>query len=193
MLKRTVIAVCVLAQLGLSGCDANASFGTSRAAPVLNGALQVGVPPGFCIDTKASRASHDAAVILMGRCSDAVKAKPALITVSIGKAGSAGVMTAGGPALAAFFTSRRGRSMLSRDGRANDVAVIAAVGVDDAFLMRLKDRALGDYWRAVIAVKGRLVTISATGSAAIPLDTADSRALIDITLKSLRAANAGQG
>ena len=37
------------------------------------------------------------AVILMGRCTDAMKAKPALITVSIGQGGSAGVMTAGGP------------------------------------------------------------------------------------------------
>ena len=75
----------------------------------------------------------------MGRCTDAVKSIPALISVSIGQGGSAGVMSAGGPALAAFFASDQGRATLSRDGRASSVTILEALGSDDAFLLHLQD------------------------------------------------------
>lgn len=163
--------------------------GSSRAAAVLDGALNVGVPAGYCIDQKASRAGKDAAVVLMGRCSDAGRATPALITVSIGKSGSAGVLTAGGQVLAEYFTSDQGRATLSRDGRASDVRVIQAVGVEGAFLLHLLDRDIGEYWRAVIGVNGRLVTISATGTETVPLGAEDSRKLIDVSVKAMQKAN----
>lgn len=175
----------------LAACVSGAGFTSSRAAPVLGGALQVGVPPGYCIDGKASRETKSSAVILMGRCTDAMKAKPALISVSVGQAGSGGVMTAGGPALAAFFTSAQGRATLSRDGRAKDIKVIEALGSGDAFLLHLQDRTVGEYWRAVISIQGRLVTVSTTGTAEVPLPQKDGRALLETTLKALRGANPG--
>lgn len=175
--------------LTLASCQVGGGMTSSRAAPVLGGALQIGVPAGYCIDGKASRESRDSAVFLMGRCSDAMKATPALITVSIGQGGSAGVMTAGGPALAAFFASNQGRAMLSRSGRAGDVKIIAALGSGDAFLLHLQDRNVGEYWRAVIGVKGRLVTVSATGTDDIRLDPAEGRKIVEQTLDALRAAN----
>lgn len=175
--------------LTLASCQVGSGFTSSRAAPVLGGALQIGVPPGYCIDGKASRESRDTAVILMGRCSDAMKATPALITVSIGPGGSAGVMTAGGPALAAFFASKQGRATLSRSGRAGDVKIIAALGAGDAFLLHLQDRNVGEYWRAVIGVKARLVTLSATGTDEIRLDPAEGRKILEKALDALRAAN----
>lgn len=173
----------------LASCQLGSGFSSSRAAPVLGGALQVGVPPGYCIDGKASRESRDTAVILMGRCSDAMTATPALITVSIGQGGSAGVMTAGGAALATFFTSAQGRATLSRSGRAGDVKVIEALGSGDAFLLHLQDRNVGDYWRAVIGVKARLVTLSATGTDEVRLAPAEGRKILEIALAALRAAN----
>lgn len=175
--------------LALASCQVGSGFTSSRAAPVLGGALQIGVPPGYCIDGKASRESRDTAVILMGRCTDAMKATPALITVSIGQGGSAGVMTAGGPALAAFFASTQGRATLSRSGRAGDVKIIAALGAGDAFLLHLQDRNVGEYWRAVIGVKARLVTLSATGTDALPLDPAEGRKILEEAVQALRAAN----
>ena len=175
--------------LTLASCQVGSGFTSSRAAPVLGGALQIGVPPGYCIDGKASREVRDTAVILMGRCSDAMKAIPALITVSVGQGGSAGVMTAGGPALAAFFASKQGRAMLSRSGRASDIKVIAALGSGDAFLLHLQDRNVGEYWRAVIGVKARLVTLSATGTDEVRLDPAEGRKILEKALDALRAAN----
>lgn len=185
----TRLAVVLAALLTLAGCQLGSGFTSSRAAPVLGGALNIGVPPGYCIDGKASRESRDSAVFLMGRCSDAMTATPALITVTIGQGGSAGVMTAGGPALAAFFSSKQGRAMLSRSGRAGDVKIIAALGAGDAFLLHLQDRNVGEYWRAVIGVKARLVTLSATGTDEIRLDPAEGRKILEQALDALRAAN----
>lgn len=185
----TRLAVVLTAILTLASCQLGSGFTSSRAAPVLGGALNIGVPPGYCIDGKASRESRDSAVFLMGRCSDAMTATPALITVTIGQGGSAGVMTAGGPALAAFFSSKQGRAMLSRSGRAGDVKIIAALGAGDAFLLHLQDRNVGEYWRAVIGVKARLVTLSATGTDEIRLDPAEGRKILEQALDALRAAN----
>ena len=186
-LTRLTAVFCI--GMALASCQIGSGFTSSRTAPVLGGALQVGVPPGYCIDGKASRESRDSAVILMGRCTDAMTAAPALITVSIGQGGSAGVMTAGGPALATFFSSKQGRATLSRSGRAGDVKVIAALGSGDAFLLHLQDRNVGEYWRAVIGVKARLVTISATGTDDVRLDPAEGRKILEKTLDALRAAN----
>ena len=186
-LTRLTAVFCI--GMALASCQIGSGFTSSRTAPVLGGALQVGVPPGYCIDGKASRESRDSAVMLMGRCTDAMTAAPALITVSIGQGGSAGVMTAGGPALATFLSSKQGRATLSRSGRAGDVKVIAALGSGDAFLLHLQDRNVGEYWRAVIGMKARLVTISATGTDDVRLDPAEGRKILEKTLDALRAAN----
>lgn len=182
-------ATCLGALVALAGCQFEPGFGGARSAPVLDGAIEIGVPAGYCIDGGASREARDGVVILMGRCTDEVSAIPALLSVSIGQGGSAGVMTAGGPALAAFFASDQGRATLSRDGRAGDIAIVEALGAGDAFLLHLKDRTAGEYWRAVIGVKGRLVTISATGTPDLPLDPADGRKVLDAALDAMRRAN----
>jgi hypothetical protein len=181
----TALALCSL----LTACDVAPNFATARSAPVLNGALNVGVPPGYCVDKDAGHVGSDTAVVLMGRCQNTIAAAPALISVSVGQGGSAGVMTAGGPALAGFFTSAQGRATLSREGRASDVKVIGVVGVEDAFLIHLTDRAVGEHWRAVVGIAGRLVTISVTGTQAVPLPPEDSRKVLDLALSALHRAN----
>jgi hypothetical protein len=125
----------------------------------------------------------------MGRCQNTGQAAPALISVSVGQGGSAGVMIAGGAALAAFFTSDQGRATLSREGRASDVQVIEVSSADNAFLIHLIDRSVGEHWRAVIGVAGRLVTISATGTETVPLPPAESRKVLDLALAALARAN----
>lgn len=179
----------LLATLALAACQVEGGFGATRKAPVLNGALNVAVPGGYCVDRGASREKGDNAVVIMGRCADTASVPPALITVAVGQGGSAGVMTAGGQALAAFFTSPQGRATLSRDGRARDIRVVEAIGAGDALLLHLTDRGVGEYWRGIIGVKGRLVTVSATGTPGVPLAPAEGRKLIDRLLADLMAAN----
>jgi hypothetical protein len=185
------IGLSVLTCALLIGCVDGTGVQSARSASVLGGALQVGVPPGYCIDRAASREGRDSAVVIMGRCSDNVQAEPAVVTLAVGQPGTAGAMAAGGRALADFFTSRQGRATLARNGRADGVRVIEALSSGDAFLLHLTDVSAGDYWRAVLGVSGRLITVSVSGSPEQPLAPAAGRKVLDRTLTALRTANAG--
>ena len=186
-------ALCLL--LVAAGCQMalplRLAAGPARLA-VLDGAVTVVAPRGYCIDPAASLHDADTAVVLIGRCrTDARSAAQvaAVVTVSVGPGGSAGVMTAGGAALSAFFTSDQGRALLARSGRAADVQVIQARARDDAFVMQVADRSAGVYWRAVTGIGGRLVTVSASGAEGADLAPEAGLPLVESTLAALRAAN----
>ncbi|MFT4148720.1 MAG: hypothetical protein QM656_00870 [Paracoccaceae bacterium] len=164
-----------------------------RTAPVLGGVVAVGLPDGYCIDRSASREGRDAAVVLMGRCSSVSAPDPAIISVSVGTAGSASVLRGGGKALAAFFTSEKGRGMLARSGRPGDVKILRASDSSEGFYLYLSDRRVGDYWRAVTGVKGRLVTVSATAAPGQRLAPEAGRGLVQQVVRSVRKANPPQG
>lgn len=168
----------------LSGCVT--PTGTPKAAPVLGGAVQVGVPAGYCIDRAAGREDGDTAVVVMGKCAEGSTALPAVLTAAIGPAASAGVLAGGGQALAAYFTSDAGRAALSRSGRASTVTIVQAKGVGAAFVMRIRDRDAGEYWRGVVPVAGRLVTITVDAPGA---DAAAGEALLTRSLDAMLRAN----
>lgn len=174
----------------LSACVAN--YGAGRTAPILDGGLTVGMARGYCIDGAASRQTGDSAVILMGRCNTSIDEPPAVLTLSVGPAGSASAISGGGQMLADFFTSDAGRATLSRDGRAGDVVVRQAVQSQGAFVMRVQDRAVGEYWRAITGLRGRLVTLSVAGTDDTPLSSGDGRALLDAALGQMIRANPAQ-
>ncbi|WP_143710430.1 cation transport ATPase [Tabrizicola sp. TH137] len=182
-------AVLLAAGLFLAGCVTTG--GGLRSVALLDGALIAAAPAGYCLAPGAGRRSGDGAVVLMGRCSAASTAEPAVLTLSVGPAGSAGAMTAGGAGLAAYFTSAEGRAALSREGRAGDVVVLEAVGSGEAFLLHVRDRAVGDYWRAVTGIRGRLVTVSASRPDGEALAEGKGRALVEAAVAALRRANAG--
>lgn len=172
--------------LALAGCVQ----GPVRTAPILDGAVHLALPQGYCIDQASSRQGKDQAVVLMGRCSSASAPDAALITVAVGMAGSASVLRGGGEGLAELFKSDRGRALLARSGRARDVQILSASQQGDLFLLRLKDRRLGDYWRAVTGVRGRLVTVSATGAPGEALPPEAGRALVVSLAEKIRRINA---
>ena len=102
-------------------------------------------------------------------------------------------MAAGAPALAAFFTSEQGRATLSRDGKPDEIRIVQALSDKDTFLLDVDDQSIGEYWRAVTEINGRLITVSATGSAGVPLPAEDGRKIIDAMLRALRRANSLNG
>jgi hypothetical protein len=183
--KLAALLLCVM----ISACVPGDALSPPKTVAVLGGAAQIGLPRGYCIDKAASRDTGKTAVMFLGRCSSSTKAQPALISIALGQAGSAGVMTASGAELATFFQSNEGRRTLSRNGRAKDVRVISAAGRDNLFLLHLHDAPVGEYWRAITAIRGRLLTISTIGSRQQPLAPAEGRKLLDATLASMQAAN----
>lgn len=178
------------ALFALAGCEAGLGD-RIRSIAILDGAVTAAAPAGYCISPGAGMRGDDSAVILMGRCSGAASATatPAIITLSVGPAGSAGVMAGGGEALAAYFQSEAGRAALSREGRAEDVRVLAAAGTDTTFVLHVADNTTGEYWRAFRGLRGRLATVSVTGSLDAPLTSDQSRSLLDATVSALDSAN----
>jgi hypothetical protein len=115
---------------------------------------------------------------------------PAVITVTIGEAGSAGIVADGGTALAAFFQTTSGRAALSRTGTADRVQIVQAANSNGAFTLRIVEAGVGDYWRAIAGISGRLVTLSVQGPTGSTLDPTTGRRLLDASLVAMRAANA---
>ena len=171
--------------LGLAACD----VGGVQQVAVLDGEIHVPAPLFYCVDSQSARSGADSVAVLIGRCTSDGGVAAALVTVTIGRAASAGVMLADAETLRAFMSSAAGRRALSRSGRAQDVVVLESGVVRGRLLLHLKDRLTGDYWRAVIGIKGRLVTVSASGAQGAPLSPADGRKLVDQTVDALIAAN----
>jgi hypothetical protein len=92
--------------------------------------------------------------------------------------------------MAAFFRSTQGRKTLSGNGKASGVEVLAALGVGDGFVLHLNDSNLGEYWRGILPISGRMVTVTATGTEASPLKSEDGRKILDAAMNAMRAANA---
>jgi hypothetical protein len=173
----------------LAGCVQGGAPGASRPVAILGGEVKVAGPRGYCVDTKASQSGADSAVMIIGRCSDASDVPPAAITATVGEAGSAAVMAAGPDPLAQYFASTEGRAALSRDGRADAVVVQDIQSVDGVIILHLTDSAIGEYWRAVMGVQGRLVTLAVTPPEGQPLTVAEGKLLLDRAIAALRAAN----
>ncbi len=179
--------------LCLVACDAIPSglsgVGQTSRTDVLDGKLTVAAPLGYCVDRQSARQQADGAVVLIGRCSAGSQFSAAVITVTVGAAGTAGVIADGGEALAAYFQTPGGRAALSRRGIADDVQVLQAANTDGAFTLQIAEDGVGRYWRAILGLSGRLVTLSVQGSGEGSLDPAVGRQLLDATIAAMRGSN----
>ena len=54
---------------------------------------------------------------------------------------------------------------------------------------RVRDAAVGEYWRTITSIRGRLVTLSAVGTEAAPLDPAKGRTILNRAMAELVRAN----
>lgn len=184
-LRRAIFAVC----LALMGCEAATTGANLHELSVLDGAVKVAAPNGYCIDKKASVARGSATVLLIGRCNDQGQVAAAVVTLTIGGPASAGVLAAGPQALGEYFASNAGRKVLARDGNADHVQIVQMQSAGRGLLLHLNDQVAGDYWRAITAIKGRLVTISASGVPEAPLTSTQARALVTATMTLLDKRN----
>ncbi|MEI6098205.1 MAG: hypothetical protein WCS20_07880 [Alphaproteobacteria bacterium] len=176
----------------LASCDLPG--GVRREITILDGQITVRAPQFYCVDRQASRAGKDTAVVLIGRCAVKDHVAAAVVTVTVGGAASGGVMLAGAEALRQFLRSSDGRKVLSRSGRVEDVAVLQSGVVDGTLMLHLNDALAGEYWRAIIGLRGRLVTVSALGPEVAPLPPEHGRHLVEQTVAALNKANpAAQG
>lgn len=177
-----VLAACEMSLPALPGAGI-------RQLKILEETVTVAAPKGYCIDPETSVDRGDAVVVLIGRCTGKGQVAAALLSLTIGAPGSAGVLAAGPDALAQFFTSLPGRKILSRSGNPGHLIVTEAKVGEGSLFLRLLDQDVGDYWRAVTAIRGRVVTISASGAMGAPLTPEQGFKLVLETVELLKKKN----
>ncbi len=197
----------LLAFAALSGCSGPGEGGLSfaprapQAIRVADGKVKIRGPEGYCIVPQATRKTPEGDFLLLASCA-AISGSarhphpevPALIAISV----SANAASAGfsGNALRSFFASRAGRAALSRSGRADDVRILAMEDHGNTFIIRLRDDAKaslqgtrGEYWRAMLDLRKRIVTASVIVPAGMSPGSAAERRLLLALVESLRTAN----
>lgn len=177
----------------LAACVAPSGPGVSgkpTTLSLLKGEILATAPRGYCADKASSHDNGNSAVILMGRCPGSA-ADPALISVAVGAPGSSAVLKSGAKALSDYFLSPPGRAALARDGRPGSVRVAKTLLSEGALVLRVEDRNAGAYWRAVLGLKGRLVSVSVMAPEGAVLSEAAGRQILDATIAAMQRANQG--
>lgn len=159
---------------------------------VLGRAVTVAGPAGYCIDIEATRESDIEAFVLLVRCRGTMRPSPVLTATVTGVAASDDA-----PALErllAFVQSAPGRAQLSRSGDPQDLEVIEATVASGAVWMLLNDRDNPDsfdetYWRAVLPVAGRIVTLSVLAAADHPYSRDSGLAILRGFVQRMREVN----
>ena len=206
-------AILVAAGLALAGCGDDALGLAFSAEPgdatplrrsgvpafaMLDGAVNVQGPEGFCVDTATSRPARGFAVLATcGLISDipAVPAIEGLITVQVGEPGSA-VVAGSEVTMRDLLTSGPGVQLLATDGRPESITIdridtregLVVVHFTDAAppaIAGLEQRE----WRAFLDLGERLATISVRGFARAPLREDTGLVLLDQAVFALQAVN----
>jgi len=186
---------------GLSriGAPADSTSAGIRTLSLLDGAVRVRGPEGYCIDQGASDARRGFAVMagcaLMSRNAGVMPALDGLITVQFGQVGTASV-AGNEAAFAALLASDAGRALLASNGDAATVPQVSTVTGTSGVLARFEDTSgpamhgtSGPQWRGFMDVRGRLVTVSVHSFDRAPLSARQGEQLLVTTLQDVAAVN----
>jgi hypothetical protein len=163
------------------------------ALPVLDGAVTVAGPRGYCVDTAATAEGATEAFVLMIRCRGADR-HPVLAATITALPAEAAVGAANLAALKEAITGPTGRAYLSRTGAAEDIRIDEAQMQEGAIWLRIHDRGTRapfapDYWRAILPVGARVVTLSVLDARDAPLTRAAGLSILRDFAGRMRAAN----
>lgn len=200
--KPKTLLAAILA-VGLAGCSdvpggssGGNPFGFLSQAPdrivVASKSVVIAGPPGYCVDKSSTRDSNTGAFVLLGSCasiSNSVLAKapqtPGLLTASVSSASDTEIARSL-DRLESFFESDAGRAALARDGRAQSVQVLETRKTENAFHIHARDSSANtiagiteDYWRGLLDVRGRIVTVSVVGFAGKPMSPSNGLSTLD--------------
>lgn len=171
------------------------SSGPAETA-VLDGALTVTGPAGYCVDPEATRESDTEAFVLLVRCSATARNAPVLSATVTAIDAPAGSDPETLRRLAAFVGSDLGRAQLSRTGRPADVRIDQTLVEGGVLWLRIHDRgnpAAFDpaYWRAILPIAERVVTLSVLSARANPVGRERELLVLRDFVSRMRARNPG--
>jgi hypothetical protein len=206
VLVKTRVAAWVFALgFGLSGCfeteplteaaerGLQPTAGPSEVV-VLDGSVKVVGPIGYCIDTEATRESDIEAFVLLVRCRGTLRPAPVLSATVTGLTAPDNDDPDALRRLTDYLSTPAGRAQLSRSGDPSEVTVEEATYANNAIWLLIEDRgnpaSFDDtYWRAVLPIAGRIVTLSVLSAAEHPLDSGSGLATIRSFVTRMRRAN----
>lgn len=194
----------------LAACvtDDSVSRKAPQAISLADSGVVVAGPPGYCIDRAGSRInSRGGAFVLLGSCASIVGSPrvqspdtPALLTVTVSEAELAQEeIEAQLDQLAGFFATSDGRATLSRSGNAADVDLLQTRLSGGILYLHASDRSgaekgiAPEYWRALFAVRDRLLSVSVVGFADRPLTADNGLRTLDNLAERIRLASGGAG
>ena len=160
---------------------------------VLRGAVRVSGPAGYCIDVEATTESDIEAFVLLVRCRMTLRPTPVL------SATVTGLQTDGTPdmfrSLPDFMRSTPGRAQLSRSGDPRDVEVLEATYAEGAVWLLIRDEGNPSsfdetYWRAILPVAGRVVTLAVLAAADHPFERDSGLGILQTFVRRMYAVNA---
>lgn len=200
------VASALAACLVLVACLEGAAPGEATVArlSVAGGAVTVAGPRGYCVDPARSGEDEDGAFVLLGPC-DALAGTAnrvpapqvrAMLSATVAPAGTGPGVAESLDLLESYFADEAGRALLSREGVAETVTIRTMARDGDALILHVSDtsRAEGpplapEYWRALIGVGDRMVTLNVWTPAIAPLDANESREVMRAFLDRMRAVN----
>ena len=162
---------------------------------VLNGAVTVSGPAGYCVDPEATTENDIEAFVLLVRCRNTMRPSPVL------SATITGVESNGDPAsmrrLTDFLQTTPGRAQLSRTGDPREVTLTEATFAEGAIWLLIHDEGNprsfdATYWRAILPVAGRIVTLSVLAAREHPFEHDSGLAILRGFVMRMRAVNAPQ-
>ncbi|MCB2140883.1 MAG: hypothetical protein KDE17_18115 [Rhodobacteraceae bacterium] len=176
----------------VSGQAAAAGDSAPSKITVSDGAITISGPSGYCVDTRSSRDAPEGAFVLLGSCvslngSGRAPGTRALLTATILLGAPPGEdLRVEFRRMADFFVTEAGRTALSRDGDPGSVRITKIVASGDILYVLAQDNAPlagypvePEYWRAIFARRGRMISLSVLGLPEAPIDTNDKRRLLD--------------
>tara|TARA_R110002110_G_scaffold114251_11_gene283379 strand:- start:2119 stop:2721 length:603 start_codon:yes stop_codon:yes gene_type:complete len=175
----------------VAGCVAPGVNGAKTASA---GGVSIAGPPGFCVLDQSRVWLDEAEFAALLPCESGLSfaAPQAMLTVTVDAKGSATDIDLTREALAAYFNGPEGRAALSRAGKAKTVNVQEVRETSGAVVVRMTDSSArwpGLGWRAVTAVRGRLVTLTVRGNGTKDLTLATGRRLINRFVAAMAGAN----
>lgn len=196
----------LLAGLMLAGCFESESLSRASnrdsevpsgpaAVTVLDGSVIVAGPAGYCVDDTATRESDSEAFVLLVRCAPTRRNSPILSATVTGMMAPGSADPANLSRLGAFLDTRGGRMQLSRRGNAGDVSIVHTQVEDGALWLRIEDSGNPDtfepgYWRAILPVSDRVVTLSVLSSRAHPVGEERGLRVLRDFVSAMRNRNA---
>lgn len=197
-------AAALAALAALPGCLGG--FGGDKAlvdsAVVTRGEIVIAGPRGFCVDTPSLRDRSDGGFVLLASCAALTGAPdaphpaiPGVLIAMVSAAPDADGLSAALADVERYFRSDEGQAALSRAGDPDGVEVLQSRITGEILFLQVRDASVfdgpdiePDYWRAILSVKGHILTLSAMAPAGQSGDGA--LATLEAFISRIRRANA---